>query len=594
VVCASRLPRALTRGGSTEAGHTQEEKMRRKLWALSTAIIIGALLLTACQPQTIEVVVTQPVEVEVTREVDVEVTREVEVEVTREVEVQATVEVMLGQMRQLSGELTIAVEGAVPVPGAPLTKRQAAWQKMLAIYSQLQPNVTVNLIDLPAGGTGEEFCDTRIASQTMPDISMIGNCDYFRPTPEELAAGTVIAMDWKPFEEEINPYTGFAWKDDWLDDGLRLGRCTEGGLVDMWTCQTTFLELKMIFVNWDILHEFGVTELPTTITGLWELSDMINQDGRYMAWDASFNRWQNFNNNLASMLAMDTWAAIGANPDDLKFRPLSTINDSPDQAIMYCNQTLWITTQPGMAETVRQSQRFMEALGGGEAFFDPTRPEAGTQWLAGRAAFWWDSTEAQPTINQAIEDGTFLVNDWSLTYLPDFTADELIDPNVNISFDGKWIVEYGGQGDVFGVTGNVRESGDDPNVDLLVRDFFQFLSSPLGSQRIVDEGLIPLNPIGFQNAPTPWVNAIEQYVPITAEYYDGTSQPPGGAMIGAHNRNGDPEQNLIALMSGDLEFDDAIARADLSVTREKVRRLNDNLAQWGLTELPPECADYAP
>src|SRR5690606_493255 len=128
--------------------------------------------------------------------------------------------------------------------------------------------------------------ETRIASQTMPDISMIGNCDYFRPTPEELAAGTVIATDFMPFSDEINPYTGFAWKDDWLNDSLRLGRCQEGGLTEMWTCQTWWLELKMLFVNWDILNEFGVTEFPQTMTELFELSEQINADGRYTAWDA--------------------------------------------------------------------------------------------------------------------------------------------------------------------------------------------------------------------------------------------------------------------------------------------------------------------
>jgi hypothetical protein len=566
--------------------------MHRKLWGLSTAILIGALLLTACQPQTVEVIVTQPVEV--TRQVDVEVTRQVEIEVTRQVEVQATVEVMLGQMRQLSGEITVAVEGAVPVPGAPLTKRQAAWQKLLNIYAQLQPNVKVNIIDLPPGGTGEQFCETRIASKTMPDISMVGNCDYFRPTPDELAAGTVIAADFMPFEDEINPYTGFAWKDDWINDGLRLTRCQEGGLVDMWTCQTWWLELKMLFVNWDILNEFGVTEFPKTMTELFELSERINADGRYVAWDASFNRWQNFNNNLASMLAMDVWEQMGANPDNLMERPPGVQGGSPARTVNYCNQTTWLSTQPSLQEVVRQSQRFINAAGGGAVFFDPAKPGAGTQWLTGRAAFWWDSTEAQPDINQAIEDDTFLVKNWGLAYFPDFTAAELIDKNVNISFDGKWIVEYGGQGDVFAPTGNVRASGESANVDLLVRDFFQFLSSPLGAQRVVDEGLIPLNPIAYQNSPRPWVEAIQKYVPVTEQYYDGTQQPPGGAMIGGHNRSLDPELTLVGILSGDVPFDTGLAQADNNVTREAVRRLNNNLAQWGLTALPSECAAFAP
>jgi hypothetical protein len=342
------------------------------------------------------------------------------------------------------------------------------------------------------------------------------------------------------------------------------------------------------------LHEYGVTEFPATLTELWALSERINADGKYAAWDASFNRWQNFNNNLASMLSMDVYEQIGGNPDDLTIRPLTTVNGSPGQTENYCKKIAWISEQPSLQEVVHQSQRFIDAAGGGAAFFDPAKPEAGTQWLAGRAAFWWDSTESQPAINQAIADGTFLVKEWGLTYLPDFTPDELIDTNVEISFDGKWIVEYGGQGDVFAPTGNVRESGEDSNVDLIVRDFFQFLSSPLGAQRVVDEGLIPLNPISYQNSPRPWVDAIEKYVPVTVEYYDGTQQPPGSFLLGGHNRSLDPELTLVGIMSGDIPFDEGIVQADNNVTREAVRRLNDNLAQWGLTALPESCAPFAP
>lgn len=565
--------------------------MRRKLWALCTTIIVGALLLAACQPAPPQtVVVTSPVEV--TR--NVEVTRQVEVEVTRQVEVQATVEVIRGQMRELSGEITVAVEGAVPVPGAPLTKRQQAWQKILGIYKQLQPNVTVNLLDLPPGSTGEQFCETRIASQTMPDISMVGNCDYFRPTPEELAAGTVIATDFMPFEDEINPYTGLAWREDWLNDALRLTRCQEGGLTDMWTCQTWWLELKAIFVNWDILNEYGVTEFPATMQELWDLSERINADGKYAAWDASNFRWQNFNNNLASMLGMDLWEELGGDRDNLIDRPLFTVNGSPAQAEAYCDHTLWLSEQPALQEVIRQSQRFIDANGGGELFFDPTKPEPGQRWMAGQVAFWWDSTESQPKINQAIEDGTFLVDNWGLAYFPDFTTDDLIDKSLDIEFDGKWIVEYGGQGDVFAPTGNVRESGEDENVNLLVRDFFQFLSSPLGAQRVVDEGLVPLNPIAYQNAPRAWVEAIQTMVPVTEELYDGTQQPPGGALIGGSLQRLDPERTIQALMRGEIEFDEAMVRTDENVTREVVRRLSDNLEQWGITEIPAVCAPYAP
>src|SRR5689334_21318983 len=98
---------------------------------LAITLLVSAIL-SACQPQTTTVVVTS--QVEVTREVEVttqvEVTKQVEVEVpvTQVVEVTVPPE---GQ-RELSGQITLAVGGVVPVPGAPLTARQEAWRQILA------------------------------------------------------------------------------------------------------------------------------------------------------------------------------------------------------------------------------------------------------------------------------------------------------------------------------------------------------------------------------------------------------------------------------------------------------------------------------
>jgi ABC-type glycerol-3-phosphate transport system substrate-binding protein len=554
----------------------------RRIALLTQFAVLGSIVLAACQPQTVVqtqmVEVTRPVEVEVTRQVDVPVTQVVEVQVPQELK------------RDLTGKITIVTAGVLPVPGAPLTARQEAWRQILAQYQQLQPNVEVEIQDLPPGETAEVFCESRKAAGTMPDISMIGNCDYFRPTQEEIDAGTSIAVDFKPFEEEASPYTGAPWKDDWLNDTVRLSRCQEGGAFDSWTCMTEWVELKMIFVNWDILNEYGVTEFPKTMTELWDLSERINAEGKYAAWDNSVFRWSNFNNNLASMLAMDVYEQGGGDPSNLKDVPYAFF---PTLAENYCNQTIWASKQASMQEVILQGQRFIEANGGGPLFFDPTR-EAGQLWLTGRAAFWWTSSEDQPKINQAVTDGTFLVNNWGLEYFPDFTTGDLINKDITIEHDGKWYVEYGGQGDNFAVTPNVRASGEDANVDLIVRDFLQFLSSPLGQRRMVDQGLLPTNPIAFQSAPQSWSAALDKYVPVTTEYYQGVTQPPGGWIMQGHNRNYDPEQVIAAYMRGEYTLEEALVKADENVSKEVTKRLVDNLAQYGLTELPAACAPYAP
>ncbi len=176
-----------------------------------------------------------------------------------------------------------------------------------------------------------------------------------------------------------------------------------------------------------------------------------------------------------------------------------------------------------------------------------------------------------------------------MEWYPDFTEDELINPDLDVYFDGTFWVEYGGQGDNFAPTPNVRASGEDPNVDLIVRDFLQFLSSPLGAQRIVDQGLVPVNQVALQTTPEFWVEALDQMVPIATDLYQGVTQP-----IVNMNRlmRDDPELWLEAYFRGDAEFEEAIQKADENTTMENVRRLQDDLAQYGLDELPEVCKPY--
>jgi hypothetical protein len=573
-------------------------KSEKASFMLIALIVVLSLLLTQCgaTPETIVQTVEVPVEKEVevtvveTVEVETEVIKEVEVTVVETVEVETEVikevEVPVEAMRDLEGTLVVAVEGAVPVPGAPLTKKQEAWQKLLRVYKQLQPNVEVIVEDLPEGSTGEVYCDARIGSNTMPDISMIGNCDYFRPSPEEIEAGTAIATDFMPYSEETNPYTGRPWKNDWINDAIRLTRCQEGGAIDTWTCMTEWLELKVIFVNWDILNEYGYTEMPGSLTELYELCDEINADGTYACFDNSTNRMRNFNTYMTYLVAMDVYEEMGGSLDNLD---VSLSHTLLQRANYLCDKTWWITEQPSLQEVFVQTKRWVDANGGGELFFDPTR-EPGRLWLTNRAAFMVDSTEFMPAIEQARADGTFLVDNWSVAWYPEFTEDELVNKDLDVYFDGTFWVEYGGQGDNFAPTPNVRASGEDPNVDLLVRDFFQFLSSPLGAQRIVDQGLVPVSPVALQAAPEFWIDALDEMVPIATGVYQGVTQPI--VNMNRHLRD-DPELWLEAYFRGDAEFEEAALKADENTTMENVRRLQDDLAQFGLEELPDVCKPYA-
>mgnify|MGYP005838491871 FL=1 len=553
------------------------------------SLLLGlSMVLTQCgpTPEPQKIVETVEVEKKVVETVEVEKKVVETVEVPVEKKVIETVEVPVGGMRDLKGKITVAVEGAVPVPGAPLTKKQEAWQKILRIYKQLQPNVEVILEDLPAGQTGEVYCEARKNAKSMPDISMIGNCDYFRPSPEEIAAGTAIATDFMPYSDEINPYTSRPWKDDWINDAIRLTRCQEGGAIDKWTCMTEWLELKVIFVNWDILNEYGYTEFPKTHTELFKMCDKINADGKYACFDNRTYRATNYLSYWNWLVAMDVYKEMGGDPAKLDVSLSATLLD---HAKYFCNKTYWITEHPSVQEALQQTRRWIDANGGGALFYDPTR-EPGRLWLTGRAAMIVDSTEFVPSIEQAQADGTLLVKNWGITWYPDVTKDELINKDLEISFGGKVWVEYGGQGDIFAPTPNVRASGEDPNVDLIVRDFFQFLSSPLGAQRISDQGLVPVNPVALQSTSQMWIDAINTMVPVAAEVYQGVTQPV--VQAGQLQLTRDPELWIQAWFRDEIPFEEAIRKADESITREYVRRLKDNLARYGLTEVPDACKPW--
>ena len=336
-------------------------KSRRDFLRLGVLTAAG-MALSACTP----------------KEVVKEVTKVVEVEVP----VKETVVVIKGQMRDLEGTITVATEGVVPVPGMPLTKKQEAWAKVLDIYKELQPKVELVLQDLPEGLIGETWCESVKNSATMPDITYVGECNYFGPSQEEVDADESLCRDWIEFEDEINPYTGRPWKEDWVNDAVRLGRCQGGGALGHWTCQTVQFGGHALWVNEDILAEYGYEDgaWPETLTELWDLSDKINADGKYTAWDSHGRAWEGRLRSLTTGLAMDVWERAGGDLDNPGEKENQWIRRRGNLQLQMCNHNYWFSETPSLKEAVRQLKKMTDAWGG-EAYFDPTRDQTGRLWV---------------------------------------------------------------------------------------------------------------------------------------------------------------------------------------------------------------------
>lgn len=487
--------------------------------------------------------------------------------------------------RTLHGTITIATQGLLKVPGAPLTLPQQAFRQLLAAYQKVQPGVTVKVTDLPPSTDPSDWCSAKKATHQLPDISLLTNCDYGRPTAQEVREGTSAAVDFTRFASEVSPYGGKPWKQDWANDNVRTARCRDSGAVDVWTCIPYSSLVKPIFVNWGILHEFGVKKLPTTISGLWQLSKKINDSGKYQAWDPGDpDHYFMFRNDVASLVAGDVFTKIGGDPANLNTVPLANL---PHQADLYCTRKLWLQNNPGMQEAIRQTQRFIEANGGAETFFDPNRVD-GQDWLLGKAAFWWGASDKQDQISQAQRDGSFRVKDWSLTWLPDLRRSDLIDKSRSISYHGKFYVYYGnGQGDAFAAKPEYRDGGRNSNVDVMVRDFLQFFTSPYGQQWMLARKLLPLNPQTLKKAPAMWRDALTKFLTVDSQEYQSVGNPPGTFMQTL--RAFDPAKTEQAYYAGKMSFAQFMRRADTAVTDNTVEQLKDNLAQWGLTQLPASC-----
>ncbi len=565
----------------------RNKKLLLSLWA---TLIIASLLLGSCQQEP--TVIRETVEVEKEVLVTQIVEREVEVETEKLVEVTAVPEP--DAMRDLSGTLRVAVQGAIALEGAPENSYQRFWRQVLTLYKVYHPDVEVVIEDVaPGGGPGQQWCEAKKTTADMADISYVAECNYFRPSPAEISRGENIAMDLKPYEDQISPYTGKPWKEDWYSDFVRLGRCTEGGAYDMWTCQTNAYSGDGVWVNWDILKEFGYDHtFPKTWTELYELTDAINASGTYVAWDMPnfVDGW--FARSIWSLLTMDVYVDVLGGT----IEPTSAIQESnkttlaPQNILPHmCDGSLWVGNNPSMQEAYLQQKRFTDSFpGGGAAFYDPARPQGAEEWLAGRAAMSYHGVWLYGAIRQAMADGIFMVEDWGVVGFPQLTKEDLFNKDLPIYFDGHYFFFGGGGGDIFAPTPNVRASGEDPMVDQMVVDFFQFMSSAEVTEIYAREtGAVVLNPDVFQVID----ERLSGWLTVRDPLYDGITQPPG-SYANYTMYTHDPEFNIRAWMSDQIAFEDAVARADENATREWVRQMEVTLKDRG-EDLPEVCEPWA-
>jgi len=491
-------------------------------------------------------------------------------------------------LRKLEGKLTIAVQGALPVEGAPETATQTAWREILERYKSYQPGVEVVIEDLPQGQTGEQWCETRKQTKQMPDITYVGECNYFRPTQEEIQRGLNIAMDFKPYENEANPYTGAPWKDDWFDDVVRTSRCTEQGAYNMWTCQTTGMTASGIWVNWDILKEFGYDHtFPATYTELYALADKINASGKYVAWDmpsypAYWFAWIGY-----TVLTMDRYTKAGGDIANMQESNPKALGN-PNSTVQWCDGNYTTSNNPDIQEALKQWKRLVDSFpGGGAAFWDPARDQTGAQWLSGQAAMSFQLSGFYGAMKQAEKDSVLMVKDWDIQTFPNITQEDLFDKSIKISFDGQPFMLSSGGGDVFAPTPNVRASGEDTNVDNMVLDWFQFMSAEGIGILSSHTGSLSLNPKIVDKAEP----KLKKFLSIKPEVFKGVSQPPG-TYSNEPIYTADTEKNMQAWSAGQVDFETATKKADENIRRTVVKRYEDAMKEAGYPPLPASCDPY--
>ena len=233
------------------------------LWFAVTVLVIGTMVLGACQPQTVivekEKIVKETVVVKEEVEVEKEVTKVVEVEVEKEKIVKETVvvkeevekvveiEVTPTPVPELEGEIVISFGGS----------DTQTWENMCLAYQALHPKVQCK-VELKPGEGYQDWIRAQFAAGT-PSVSLLA----INQVADLINAEKFI--DFAPYMDRVSPYTGEPWKED-IDEGALLNMTNPiDGKINVLNLETVQV---LWFYNKRIFEEVGITDVPSQPT--WE------------------------------------------------------------------------------------------------------------------------------------------------------------------------------------------------------------------------------------------------------------------------------------------------------------------------------------
>ena len=239
--------------------------MRTRSLLLMAILAVGLLLLGACgggaEPAS---EAEAPAAEAVVEEAPAEEAAETDTEPAEEevVEIEAAEEEEAG----LAGEIVISVS----------SNDIQTYQALADAYMELNPNVDV-LVELKAAAGGDgpdaylQWVRTQFAAET-PRVSIIESV-HLRDLAQE---GRLV--NWAPYLNKINPYTGEKWEESFEDWALNLVRDPNTGemyLMPYESVQTFWVYNKAIF------EEAGITDVPAQPTWdqLAEWSEKIRDAG---------------------------------------------------------------------------------------------------------------------------------------------------------------------------------------------------------------------------------------------------------------------------------------------------------------------------
>lgn len=234
--------------------------------------------------------------------------------------------------RELSGEIVISIA----------SNDVQTYQALADAYMALYPNVKVSL-ELKPAAEGEaylQFVRAQFATGS-PRVSIIES-PHFRDLAQE-----GLLVNWAPYLQQVNPYTGEKWENSFEEWALNLVRDPNTG--EMYTMPYMSVQTFWVY-NKRIFAEAGITEVPAQPTWdqLVEWSEKIKATGYIpIAMEATIEKiWTGGRMPWLLRSAMDQYhrsdlELIRCQPGDWCFRegiddvwvydPTDPRNDDPDR-----------------------------------------------------------------------------------------------------------------------------------------------------------------------------------------------------------------------------------------------------------------------